>query len=71
MSDPVLEYLKSVKRDLREIKQDMTGMLQKHGERIDALEDAHAEQRGFVKAAGAVITAASGAIAFIVTHFKG
>lgn len=70
MSDPVLEYLKSVKQDLREIKQDMTGMLQKHGERIDALEDSHAEQRGMVKMAGIIITAASGVVAFLVSHFK-
>lgn len=71
MSDPVLEYLKSVKQDLREIKQDMSGMLQKHGERIDALEDAHAEQRGMVKMAGIIITATSGVVAFLVSHFKG
>lgn len=71
MSDPVLEYLKSVKQDLREIKQDLGGMLQKHDERLDILEESHAEQRGFFKAAGAVVTAASGLIAFLISHFKG
>lgn len=70
MSDPVLEYVKSIKQDLRDIKQDMSGMIQKHDERLDSLEDAHAEQRGMVKMAGAVVTAASGVIAFLVSHFK-
>ncbi len=77
MSDPVLEYLKSVKQDLRDIKADMSTVIQKHDERLDSLEDAHAEQRGMVKMAGIVVTgasgllAASGFVAFIVTHFKG
>jgi hypothetical protein len=70
MSDPVLEYLKSVKQDLREIKQDLGGMLQKHDDRLDTLEDAQSEQRGMIKMAGAVITAASGVVAFIVAHLK-
>jgi len=45
-------------------------MLQKHDERLDNLEDAHAEQRGMVKLAGVLITTVSGIVAFLVAHFK-
>ena len=70
MSDPVLEYLKSVKQDLRDIKSDMSAVIQKHDERLDSLEDAHAEQRGMVKMAGIVVTGASGLLAFLVSYFR-
>lgn len=71
MSDPVLEYLKSVKQDLREIKQDMSGMLQKHDERIDDLETKFAEQRGAVKIAGVFFTAISAVVSFAVSFVRG
>jgi hypothetical protein len=70
MSDPVLEYLKSVKQDIREMRSDLVSMMREHGNRIDNLEDAHAEQRGMVKMAGVLITTVSGIVAFLVSHFK-
>jgi hypothetical protein len=70
MSDPVLEYLKSVKQDIREMRSDLSAIIKDHDNRIDNLEDAHAEQRGMVKLAGVLITTVSGIVAFLVSHFK-
>jgi ribosome recycling factor len=70
MSDPVLEYLKSVKQDIREMRTDINGMLKDHDNRLDDLETKHAEQRGMVKLAGVLVTTVSGIIAFLVAHFK-
>lgn len=70
MSDPVLEYLKSVKQDIREMRVDISAMLKDHDERLDTLEDAHAEQRGMFKLGAAIVTLVSGAISFVVAHFK-
>jgi len=68
MSDPVLEYLKSVKQDIREIKTDLSGMLEKHDKRIDDLEDSHAQMKGAAKVVIAVATTLSGLISWIVAH---
>jgi len=68
MSDPILEYLKSVKQDIREIKTDLSGMLEKHDKRIDDLEDSQAQMRGAAKVVIAVTTGLSGFISWIVAH---
>ena len=69
-NEPILEYLRSVKQDIRDMRSDINDLLKDHDTRLDDLEKRHAEERGMVKLGGVIITALSGFIAFIVSHFK-
>lgn len=71
MSDPVLELVRSLKQDVRDLKTDMASLIQKHDERIDDLETKFAEQRGAVKIAGVFFTAISAVVSFAVSFVRG
>lgn len=71
MSDPNLEFMKSIKQDLRDLTAQVTIMNTKMDERLDELEDSHSQMRGAAKLGAAIVTMVSGAISFTVTYFKG
>ncbi len=65
MSDPLLEFVKSIDARISAMDSKLDAALDGHGERLNSLEDTRTEQRGMMLGGGMVVTALSGVAAYI------
>lgn len=68
MSDPVLEYVKSIDQNTRILSAKIDALMEKHDKRIDDLEDSQAQMRGAAKVVIAIATGLSGILSWVVAH---
>lgn len=69
MSDPVvIEFMKSIKQDVRDLTAAVNAMNEKADKRLDDLEDSQSQIKGAAKVVIAIATVLSGIVSWIIAH---